>query len=210
MGNKHGVSSAYDLVAPDYERRFADELRSKPRDRELLDELAARSSGLVLDIGSGPGHIGARIRSAGRPVVALDLSAAMAAAARRRVGSAAVADMVNLPIATASVADIVAFYSVIHLSRFQLHEALVEFSRGLDGDLLHPRRVDRCGRQCASGTRVCGASGIVRERGSHRSPRRPCGEDVDRLDTRANRTPYRPPLRAPWPEQGGSSNERVC
>jgi hypothetical protein len=39
--------------------------------------------------------------------------------------------MIRLPVATASVADIVAFYSVIHLSRTQLHDALIEFSRVL-------------------------------------------------------------------------------
>ena len=131
MGNEHLAAAAYDIVAADYESRFVDELRTKPRDCELLDELAARATGPVLDIGSGPGHIGARVRSAGRHVVAVDLSGAMAAAARRRVDSAVVADMIHLPIATASVTDIVAFYSVIHLSRTQLHHALVEFSRVL-------------------------------------------------------------------------------
>ena len=128
MGNEHQAAVAYDIVASDYESRFVDELRTKPRNYELLDELAARASGPVLDIGSGPGHVGARVRSAGRHVVAVDLSGVMTAAARRRVESAVVADMAQLPIATATVADIVAFYSVIHLSRSQLHHALVEFS----------------------------------------------------------------------------------
>ena len=131
MGDEHLAAAAYGVVAADYESRFVDELRTKPRDCELLDELAARATGPVLDIGSGPGHIGARVRSAGRHVVAFDLSGAMAAAARRRVGSAVIADMIHLPIATASVADIVAFNSVIHLSRTQLHHAMVEFSRVL-------------------------------------------------------------------------------
>jgi hypothetical protein len=63
MGNEHLAAAAYDIVAADYESRFVDELRTKPRDCELLDELAARASGPVLDIGSGPGHIGARVRS---------------------------------------------------------------------------------------------------------------------------------------------------
>lgn len=126
------AARAYDAVAADYDERFRDELDTKPRDRELLDSLATRGSGVVLDVGSGPGHIGARIRAVGRPVIALDVSFAMARTATHRLDAAVVADMVRLPIGTATVADLVAFYSVIHLPRPDLAAVLSEFARVLE------------------------------------------------------------------------------
>jgi SAM-dependent methyltransferase len=131
MASGPQIADAYDTVSQDYEARFAEELDEKPRDRELLDDLAARNSGLVLDIGSGPGHIGRRLRAAGRPVLAVDLSRSMASRAARLVDGAVVADMRMLPVATASVSDIVAFYSIIHLRRADVQRALAEFHRVL-------------------------------------------------------------------------------
>lgn len=125
------AAAAYDIVAAGYEERFCDELQAKARDRELLDHLAARASGVVLDVGSGPGHIGAHIRSRHRPVVAIDVSHAMAAAAAHRLDAGAVGDMVHLPVGTATISDIVAFYSIIHLPRASLVVALREFARVL-------------------------------------------------------------------------------
>jgi SAM-dependent methyltransferase len=123
---------AYDTVAADYEERFREELAGKPRDRELLDGLTARGDGVVLDVGSGPGHIGAHIRRFGRPVVAVDLSPAMASAAASHLDAAVVADMAHLPVGNATVSDIIAFYSVIHLPRSQLAGVLGEFARVLE------------------------------------------------------------------------------
>ncbi len=132
MASIRRTAQAYDAVATDYDERFSDELDAKPRDRELIDALAVRGPGLVLDVGSGPGHVGARIRRFGRPVVALDLSEAMATLAATRLDAAAVADMTRLPIGTATVADLIAFYSVIHLPRSALPAVLGEFARVLE------------------------------------------------------------------------------
>jgi SAM-dependent methyltransferase len=126
------AARAYDTVAADYEERFRDELASKPRDRELLDGLAARGCGVVLDVGSGPGHIGAHMRAFGRSVIALDVSPAMATAAARLLDAAVVADMAHLPVGTATVSDIIAFYSVIHLPRRQLAGVLSEIARVIE------------------------------------------------------------------------------
>lgn len=132
MTSIRGTAQAYDAVAADYDERFRNELRDKPRDRELIDALATRGSGVVLDVGSGPGHIGARIRTFGRPVVALDLSHAMAKLAARRLDAAAVADMIYLPVGTATVADLIAFYSIIHVPRSTIAAVLSEFARVLE------------------------------------------------------------------------------
>ena len=57
------VGVSYDAVAVDYEARFRDELAGKPRDRELLEELAAAVGDPVLEIGCGPGQVGVYVRA---------------------------------------------------------------------------------------------------------------------------------------------------
>jgi ubiquinone/menaquinone biosynthesis C-methylase UbiE len=74
------------------------------------------------------------MRKAGRPVFAVDLSPAMAALAARHLDGAVVADMVQLPFAPGSISDIVAFYSLIHLPRARITDALREFARVLGSD----------------------------------------------------------------------------
>lgn len=123
------VRASYDAVAEAYEARFLDELDGKPRDRELLDELAAAAGDPVVEIGCGPGQVGAYVRGRGRRVVGIDLSNEMAARARTRLDGAVVADMRALPIASGAAAGIVAFYSLIHLPRADLTDALREFRR---------------------------------------------------------------------------------
>jgi len=125
------VRASYDALAVEYEARFCDELAGKPRDRELLEELAAAGGDPVLEIGCGPGQVGAYVRSRGRPVAGVDLSREMAAIARRRLDGALVADMRALPIASESAGGVIAFYSVIHLPRADLVLALREFRRVL-------------------------------------------------------------------------------
>lgn len=127
------TASAYDAVALDYERRFVDELDAKLRDRELLDDLAGRGRGVVLDLGCGPGHIGDHVRRHGRPVIGADLSVAQATRAAARLDAVIVADAVALPFDSSTVHDVVAFYSLFHLPRVELPTALRELVR-----VLHP------------------------------------------------------------------------
>jgi len=125
------LRSSYDRVACKYESRFLDELDSKPRDRELLARFARSVVDPVVDIGSGPGHIGAFVRAHGRTVFGLDLSEEMAGLAAWRLGSAVTADMRRLPFARGVVGGVVAFYAVIHLPRPDVSAALEEFHRVL-------------------------------------------------------------------------------
>jgi SAM-dependent methyltransferase len=121
-------------VAAKYEARFVDELRSKPRDRELLEAFARSVGDPVVEIGCGPGQIGAYIRRLGdvrHRVVGVDLSPAMARLASRRLDGALVADMRSLPFPSDRFGGIVAFYSLIHLRREGLVSALAEFRRVL-------------------------------------------------------------------------------
>jgi SAM-dependent methyltransferase len=125
------IASSYDDVAAAYEARFVDELSGKPRDRELLDAFAAAVGDPVLDVGCGPGQIGAHLRSFGRTVHGVDLSPAMAQLAATRLDGAAVVDMRMLPFADACIGGVVAFYSLIHLRREEVAFALREFARVL-------------------------------------------------------------------------------
>ena len=125
------LRGSYDTVAAKYEQRFADELESKPRDRELLEAFAAAVADPVVEIGCGPGQIGSFVKRRGRHVVGLDLSSEMAALARVRLEAALVGDMRSLPIQTAKLGGLVAFYSLIHIPREQIGAVLAEFHRVL-------------------------------------------------------------------------------
>jgi SAM-dependent methyltransferase len=125
------VPASYDTVAVDYEARFRDELDRKPRDRALLDEFAAEVADPVVEVGCGPGQVGAYVRDRDRWVAGVDLSREMAARAGRRLDGAVVGDMRALPLASESAGGVVAFYSLIHLPRAELGAALTEFRRVL-------------------------------------------------------------------------------
>jgi ubiquinone/menaquinone biosynthesis C-methylase UbiE len=125
------LRSTYDHVAGKYEARFLHELDGKPRDRELLERFADTVGDPVVDVGSGPGQIGAFVRARGRRVVGLDASRGMAELANERLDGAMVADMRHLPLGTGRVGGLVAFYSIIHLPRPGVGAALAEFHRVL-------------------------------------------------------------------------------
>jgi len=128
------LRGSYDAVAGKYEAAFLDELEAKPRDRELLADFAASVGDPVAEIGCGPGQVGAFVRDRGRRVLGLDLSPQMARRAAGRLDAALAADMRALPVGTASLGGLVAFYAVIHLRRQELAGALVEFHRALRPD----------------------------------------------------------------------------
>jgi SAM-dependent methyltransferase len=125
------LQRSYDVVAADYEAAFLDELAHKPRDRELLTRFAAQVGDPVVDLGCGPGQIGAFVRSQGREVVGLDLSVAMAVAAGRRLGRAVQADVRQLPVRPGSLGGILAFYSLIHVRRGELRPVLATLGGAL-------------------------------------------------------------------------------
>jgi ubiquinone/menaquinone biosynthesis C-methylase UbiE len=125
------IRSSYDAVAGEHEARFLDELDAKPRDRELLAAFASAVGDPVLEVGCGPGQVGAFVRRLGRRVCGLDLSPAMASLARRRLDAATTGDMRSLPFGDATFGGLVAFYSLIHVERSELGAVLREFHRVL-------------------------------------------------------------------------------
>jgi SAM-dependent methyltransferase len=122
-------------VARSYAQRFADELDDKPFDRDFLDRVATGVSvpGWTVDLGCGPSQIGGYLAALGLDVVSLDLSGAMLLQARvlRPEAVCVQADMRALPLASRSVAAVVAFYSLIHIHHTELPATLGEIHRVL-------------------------------------------------------------------------------
>jgi SAM-dependent methyltransferase len=125
------LRASYDHTAGTYQARFLDELETKERDRELLRAFARRVTDPVADIGCGPGQVGAFVRLQGRRVLGVDLSSRMAALAGARLDGALVADLRRLPFASGQLGGVLAFYSLIHVRRFELAGSLAEFHRVL-------------------------------------------------------------------------------
>jgi SAM-dependent methyltransferase len=134
-GNFRDIQASYDRVAEEYVARISGELAHKPLDRQLLDAFAARVRvlGPACDLGCGPGHVTRYLHERGLTITGIDLSPAMVEAARRlnpEVEFSQV-DFRALPFADGALGGIVAFYSVIHLSRAHVVAALVEMKRVL-------------------------------------------------------------------------------
>lgn len=120
---------SYDALADAYAREVGGELAGKPLDRALLGVLAdAAGDGLVLDAGSGPGHVAAHLAAAGARVLALDLAPRMLRAAPV---PAVAGDLTALPLRTGSVAAAVCWYAVIHLDDDARAAAYRELARVL-------------------------------------------------------------------------------
>jgi SAM-dependent methyltransferase len=135
------TQASYDQVADEYVLRIYDELKHKPLDRQLLDQLVLEArGGLICDIGCGPGHVARYLHEQGANVCGIDLSDMMVERARElnpgiefRQG-----DMTALDVNGGSFAAIAAFYSLIHISREEMVPVLGELRRVLrpDGLLL--------------------------------------------------------------------------
>ncbi|MET8244878.1 class I SAM-dependent methyltransferase [Streptomyces sp. NPDC005202] len=139
----HATRASYDAMAHDYADRFPDGLADKPLDRALLTAFAdlVRTTATatrtapspVADLGSGPGHVTARLHALGLPVFGVDLSPRMVALARRthpglrfHVGS-----MTSLDLQDETLAGIAALYSIIHIPTDRLPPTFAEFHRTL-------------------------------------------------------------------------------
>jgi SAM-dependent methyltransferase len=126
---------SYDQVADEYARRLFDELQHKPLDRQLLDRFAAcvRDAGPACDMGCGPGQVAKYLHERGIQVCGVDLSPAMVEQARRLTPGVEFrqGDMMALDVPDGAWAGIAAFYSIIHIPRGDMAQALSELRRTL-------------------------------------------------------------------------------
>lgn len=126
---------AYDVAAEAYARKFVHELDHKPFDRMLLQRFAASvgEGRPVLDLGCGPGHTTAHLASLGLMATGVDLSPKMIEIASRTFPQSRfeVGDFCSLRHESWSVAGVLAFYCIVHLTPEQLVPAFAEMFRGL-------------------------------------------------------------------------------
>jgi SAM-dependent methyltransferase len=130
------LQADYDPVAEDYAREFRDEMSKKPFDRKMLDWLAEKVNGLgtICDLGCGVGQVAAYLHGRGASVCGIDLSTEMIKQARRLNPDVAFrqGNMLELTgVADDSFGAIAAFYSIIHIPRPSLVDALREMKRVL-------------------------------------------------------------------------------
>ncbi|MBI5879320.1 MAG: methyltransferase domain-containing protein [Chloroflexi bacterium] len=138
-----GPQASYDQVATEYAERFRDEMDKKPFDRKMLDWLVERASGMgaICDMGCGPGQIARHLRGRGAETCGIDLSPEMVKQAQRL--NPDIPFQQGNMLALTDVADnafggIAAFYSIIHIPRPAVVDALRELWRVLrpNGTLL--------------------------------------------------------------------------
>ena len=136
------VQSGYDAIADEYAHRIYDELRHKPRDRELLDRFAesVRDRGMACDLGCGPGQVARYLQGRGIQVCGVDLSDGMLQRATQLNPGIDFhrGDMRALPFAEHAWAGIAAFYAIVNLSKAEVALAVREMWRVLQpsGQLL--------------------------------------------------------------------------
>lgn len=128
--------ASYDLVAADYAEKFRDELSQKPFDCRMLDRLIERvgKGKTICDLGCGGGHIARYLNDRGAIVCGIDLSAGMVEQARRLNPNIPFEQgtMLDLKaVADESFGGIAAFYSIIHIPRDSVIDALREINRVL-------------------------------------------------------------------------------
>jgi SAM-dependent methyltransferase len=129
--------TSYDEVAVSYAAQQRDSLTGVPYLRAALalfaDLVRAAGGGPVADLGCGPGHVTAHLHELGLDASGIDLSPAMIAVARRDhpglrfdVGS-----MTGLERPDASVAGLLAFWSLVHIPDDAVPGVFGEFRRVL-------------------------------------------------------------------------------
>ncbi|MBF4995910.1 class I SAM-dependent methyltransferase [Nocardia sp. BSTN01] len=128
---------SYDTVATNYADLTRHLLDETPEERAALasfaDVVHTQGGGLVADVGCGAGRITAHLRQLDVDAFGIDLSPRMIEVARREhpdlrfeVGS-----MTNLALTDASMAGLVAWYSLIHVPDDELSSVFEHFHRVL-------------------------------------------------------------------------------
>jgi SAM-dependent methyltransferase len=135
------VRHSYDRVARRYAAEIGGELAGKPLDRALLRSLTemvadiaeSSGSGVIGDLGCGPGHVAAYLSSLGASALGVDISPEMVDVGREnyphvpfREGS-----LLALPIIDGELAGAVAFYSILHLRPEDRPAAYAEMARAV-------------------------------------------------------------------------------
>jgi ubiquinone/menaquinone biosynthesis C-methylase UbiE len=125
------IRTSYDTVAASYAELVQDGPPDEPANLDRFAKLAV--PGAVLDAGCGPGRLAALLHDRDLDVIGIDLSPGMIEIARRdhpgpdfRVGS-----MTALDLPDGELGGVISWWSIIHLPRDVVPQALAEFYRVL-------------------------------------------------------------------------------
>ncbi|ANN17772.1 methyltransferase [Amycolatopsis orientalis] len=127
--------TAYDTVAADYAEILRDHLAGSTWDRAMLGAYAelvqTAGGGRVAEIGCGPGRITQHLHGLGLDIHGVDLSPEMISVARKSYPHLdfQIGEMPGLSIEDATLAGVVAWYSIIHTPRERLPEIFADFHR---------------------------------------------------------------------------------
>ncbi|UBH05001.1 methyltransferase [Leucobacter sp. Psy1] len=143
MSTEYGpqvVREAYESRAIEYTKALGTIETMSPVDLAAIERWSRGIGGRIVDAGCGPGHWTAHLRNLGADIEGIDMVPAFIEGARRcfpgttfRLGK-----LDALPVQAASLAGILAWYSVIHVSPELLPATIQEFVRCLEpgGSLL--------------------------------------------------------------------------
>ncbi|MCX4472487.1 class I SAM-dependent methyltransferase [Micromonospora sp. NBC_01655] len=131
--NLEQVRQAYASVAELYIGLFGTSQQVHADDLAFIGRHLADRPGPVLDLGCGPGHITGYLRSLGVDATGIDMVPEFIAHAQAAHpgGRYQLGSIDNLAVANHSVAGILAWYSLIHLSPQNLDGVLAEFRRAM-------------------------------------------------------------------------------
>ncbi len=130
------IISCYDQTAARYAEQFSDELTRKPMDRVVLRAFCRHhmQSGLMIDLGCGPGQTTAFLRACGKSdIVGIDISPMMIDEARARHPEVdfQTGDMRHMAFEEQSIGSAVAMYAIVHFEADDLRAAFQEVARVL-------------------------------------------------------------------------------
>lgn len=129
------VRAAWDAVAEQYGRLLPDMSAEAALDRAVLAAypamLADDRPGIVAEVGCGTGRVTRHLRDAGLQMIGFDLSPRMVATARAAHEGLpfAVAHAAALPVRSAVLRGLVAWYSIINMPAASLPAVFAEFAR---------------------------------------------------------------------------------
>ena len=133
MQSPRSVTAAYDARADEYTSLLGTLDQQTPDNRDLVQRWCRSVEGPMLDAGSGPGHWTKHLQDLRTTdVIGLDLSARFLTIAQNRgCRRLARGSLEALPLASASMNAVLAWYSVIHTPPQALSRILAELGRVL-------------------------------------------------------------------------------
>jgi SAM-dependent methyltransferase len=130
------VEKGYDATSVAQAEATVESIDRDPFDQQILEMFATKlapNSGLLCDLGCGPGQVARFFHDRGYQIIGVDLSAGMLREARKFHPGLrfAKANMKKLPFKDGELAGIVGFLSLCHIPRWEVHSVLAELGRVL-------------------------------------------------------------------------------